>query len=505
MRTQQLLAALLCTVTLLSGCGAAAGIPAHSSDPGQGGETASREQSEVEFLNQQAAQWEATGLSGEEELYRESLNWAMDLARADSRKTYWCNNPSTLGDAEREALTDAALRCNYAYSIFRDFEPFSQEDVHATIGMLLLYTPGTLEVTACWNMDGSVPGLPEGNYCRVKKADLLPFLERTLVPAARAYQEYGASSMEEWNWHETEDGYVYVDVTGLTATLPYHLPQFIGIEPLGGDRYLVRCEMIGITHFPMVMVVEDDAQTEEDPHVVVLDCISGGTWNEDAFLPTEEVNALRDQYWLLGKGGQEALEVLKRLEGLSPIPFRTDLAGQMSPAMEQALSDVKIASELATRNTFEAYVQSLQIPPAMHRYSEAEEWIPSDPEYKASYGDEWNLYPAEDLEKAFQMRFGIDLTANDRSWLNDRIFVPSGEYTDGPMAVYDGENYCVYTRGIGYMASPYKTSLTYNYDRTYTAVFTEVERGATTMLQLRNVGTREEPFFQIQGYYGLPE
>ena len=87
MRTQQLLAALLCTVTLLSGCGAAAGIPAHSSDPGQGGETASREQSEVEFLNQQAAQWEATGLSGEEELYRESLNWAMDLARADSRKT----------------------------------------------------------------------------------------------------------------------------------------------------------------------------------------------------------------------------------------------------------------------------------------------------------------------------------------------------------------------------------------------------------------------------------
>ena len=55
------------------------------------------------------------------------------------------------------------------------------------------------------------------------------------------------------------------------------------------------------------------------------------------------------------------------------------------------------------------------------------------------------------------------------------------------------------------MASPYKTSLTYNYDRTYTAVFTEVERGATTMLQLRNVGTQEEPFFQIQGYYGLPE
>ena len=74
-------------------------------------------------------------------------------------------------------------------------------------------------------MDGSVPGLPEGNYCRVKKADLLPFLERTLVPAARAYQEYGASSMEEWNWHETEDGYVYVDVTGLTATLPYHLKK----------------------------------------------------------------------------------------------------------------------------------------------------------------------------------------------------------------------------------------------------------------------------------------
>lgn len=505
MKKRPLFAALLCIAVLLSGCGSAAGntAPSPGSDTGKG--STSQPLSELEQIALQTEAWEAAGTYHDEAAYRETLLRTAELARKSDQGTYCCKDPKELTEDKLAALTDAALRCNYAYSIFLDFDPFSQKDLHATIGMLIIYTPGTLETESIWNMNGDYPALPEGNYYTVKKADLLPFLASTLAPAAQAYLEYGESSMEEWNWHETEDGYIYVDVTGLTATLASGMPQFTGIEPLGGDRYLVRCEMLGMTTYPMAMVVEDNALPGQPPHMVVLDCVSAGAWNGIEFLEQEEVDALRKQYWVTGEGGQEAVDLLTRLETLSPVPYHTELAGQMSSAMEQALSDAKISSEMVGTITFEAYVQALNMAPAMHRFSEDDEWIPADPEHTASYGDEWNIYPAEELENAFQKRYGIDLTANDRAWLNNQIFVPRGYYTDGPMAVYDGENYYIYTRGIGYMDFPYKSSLTYNYDGTYTAVFTVLplswdDPGGTSVLHMRNVGTEEEPFFQLIGY-----
>ena len=502
MNHQSILAALLCTAALLTGCGAGAGSPAHPSGSGQDTEGVGQPLSELERLAAKTAAWEAAGTYEDEGAYREVLLRVLELARAADNGTYRCQDPSQLSEDKLEALTDAALRCNYSYAQFTESGPFSRENLHAAIGMLMIYTPGTLEAPIFGNLDGENPAIPEGNYCYVKKDDILPFLERTLVPAAQAYREYQEDFPEEWNWHETEDGSVYVDVFGLTAALPGGMPYVTGIEPLGGDRYLVRCDMQGPggIHYLLAMVVEDNAQSGEVPHAVVLDCVSGSVWSNGEPLPQEEVDALREQYWVPGEGGREAVDLLNRLEALSPVPYHTELVEQMSPAMEQALMDAKVTSELLSDDTFEAYIHALQLQPAMHRYSEADAWLPSDPEYTIPYGDEWNLYPAEELEEAFQRRFNFDLAANGRAWLNDPDFVPVGAYTDGPMATYDGENYDIYTRGIGYVGFPQAVSLICDYDGTYTAVFTDLEFLGVSMIRVRNIGSGEEPFFQLLGY-----
>ena len=106
----------------------------------------------------------------------------------------------------------------------------------------------------------------------------------------------------------------------------------------------------------------------------------------------------------------------------------------------------------------------------------------------------------------FQRRFGIDLAANGRAWLNDRDFVPASDYLAGPMARYDGENYVVYLRGVGGpMPFAYETSLVRRYDGIYLARFSfipneEYDASGTLTLYLRDVGTEEAPFFQLLGY-----
>ena len=516
MTHQKIFAALLCGALLLSGCAGGGGAPAASSAPGSSVEAAGRPLSELEQIALQVEAWEKAGAYDDEGAYREALLRVLELARAEDDGSYRCEDPSQLSEDQLKALTDAALRCNYAYSIFTDFEPFSQEDLHATIGMLMIYTPGTLEAPLYWNMDGYDPTLPAGNYCYVKQDEILPFLARTLAPAAQAYRAYQEDIPKEWNWHETEDGYVYVDVTGLTATLPYSLPQFTGIEPLGGGRYLVRCDMLGIGHFSLAMVVEDIALPGEPHQVVVLDAVNearvwGDGWSgdrewDDALIDVDnaDVDRLRERYWVPGEGGQEAVDLLERLEALSPVPYHTELAEHLSPAMEQALVDAKITDDMISGDIFESYVQALRVAPTMHRYSLADEWQPADPDRETTYGDEWNLIPASELEATFQRRLNMDLTANGRAWLDNREFVPLEFESQQPIVQYDGENYIVYRRGIGYAGSPQVISLTYDYHGTYTAVFTDLEYGGIGTIRLRNIGTEEEPFFQLQGY-ALPE
>ena len=524
MTHQKIFAALLCGALLLSGCAGGGGAPAASSAPGSSVEAAGRPLSELEQIALQVEAWEKAGAYDDEGAYREALLRVLELARAEDDGSYRCEDPSQLSEDQLKELTDAALRCNYAYSIFTDFEPFSQEDLHATIGMLMIYTPGTLEAPLYWNMDGYDPTLPAGNYCYVKQDEILPFLARTLAPAAQAYRAYQEDIPKEWNWHETEDGYVYVDVAGLTATLPYSLPQFTGIEPLGGGRYLVRCDMLGIGHFSLAMVVEDIALPGEPHQVVVLDAVNearvwGDGWSgdrewDDALIDVDnaDVDRLRERYWVPGEGGQEAVDLLERLEALSPVPYHTDLAADMSPAWKQALTDAKTASEMTSGHTFESYMQALGVAPAMYRpmIPETDDWVPAEPDYEAIHSEAWNLYPAEALEEDFWRRFGIDLAANGRAWLNNREFVEEWDFLGEPMASYDGENYYIYSRAIGGpIPRVYEPTLIYNHDGTYTAVFTRIpevwdDHGSISVLHLRNVGTAEEPFFQLQGY-ALPE
>jgi hypothetical protein len=508
MKPIKLFAVLLCAATLLSGCGTVTGSTTNSTGSTTAETESKKPLSKLEELTLQTQEWEKAGTYDDEKVYREALLTVAGMVQAEDQGTYRCDDPSQLDEAKLAALTDAGIRCNYAYSFPVDSDPFSEEFLPSTIGMLMLYTPGDLEYTTCWNMQGDDPSVPPGNYCYVKKDAIEPFLAETVEPAAQAFREY-EGDLSAWNWYEGEDGYIYVNVTGLTATLPYSEPDFTSVEPLGGNRYLVVCDMLPVAalfKYQMAYVVEDVAQPGATPHVVVLDCVSGMRRDGNT-VDWDAIEALKTKYRVLSKDGQQALDLLARLEALSPIPFHTNLAVTMSPATEQALEDAKNVYDMLTEDTFESYVIALFVHPAMHRYSPEEEWTPAEPGHE-TYGEEWNRIPAAELEAAFQQRFGIDLTANDRSWLENPDFVPCDTYTEGPMASFDGEYYNVYLRGVGSpMWFPHEISLIYHYDGTYTAIFTKdtSERFpespySITTLHLRNVGTQEEPFFQLVGY-----
>lgn len=229
--------------------------------------------------------------------------------------------------------------------------------------------------------------------------------------------------------------------------LPYSEPDFTSVEPF---------------QYQLAFAAEDTALSG---HLVVLDCVSGEP-SEAQRIPYNEVSALRDRYTVTGNAA--AADLLEWLEALSPTPHHTELAGQMSPAMEQALEDAEMA-------TFESYVQALSLQPTMYRYEyeqKEDQWIPANPDQGYTYGDVWNLIPGAELEETFLRRFGMDLTANDRALLNNTDFVPVENYLGGPVARYDGNNYIVYLRGVGNpMPFSYETSLVCHYDGTYTAVF----------------------------------
>lgn len=508
MKLNRFCALLLCTATLLSGCGTASNSSLGSDVSAQSESDASQPLSELDRLALQARAWEEAGSYDDEEAYRNALMRTAALVQKEGRGAYLCDDPQELGEAKLEALTDAAMRCNYAYSMYMDGEdPFSPENLPSTIAMLILYTPGALEST--WGDD---PTLPQGWYRHVKLGELQPYLDGAVAPAGQAFRAY-QGDLSAWNWYPAEEGYIYVNVSGLTSTLPSGEPQFTSVESLGGDRYLVVCEMLPIGasfKHQLAFVVEDTALAGETPHVTVLDCVSAAH-RESYTLDWNELEALRTTYRVFSEDGQEALDVLERLEALSPIPFHTDLAGQMSPALEQALEDAKLVHEMLTTRTFEKYVIALSVSPTMYRweYSQENEWIPAEPG-RGTYGDAWNKIPAPELEEAFRMRFGMDLTANNRAWLKDSDFVPTDDYTEAPTASFDGEFYNVYLRGVGGpIPFPYETTLIYNYDGTYTALFTmdtteyfpdSTSTYDTLTLRLRNVGTEEDPFFQLPGH-----
>lgn len=262
-------------------------------------------------------------------------------------------------------------------------------------------------------------------------------------------------------------------------------------------------DTIGADNYQIAFIAEDTALPNEPSHVRVLDCLSTSWVNEVQELTPDILKEFGDQYRIEDGGDGEIMPLLERLEALSPIPFHTDLP--IPEATNRALMDAQEADEEYHGGTFEDYVAALRVDAAMHRYSPDDEWQSADLEYGGTYA-EWNLIPAKELEEASIRRFGIDLTTNGRAWLNDREFVPI-EYDSGkPMAEYDGENYIVYMNGRGSQMGDLAVSrLTYNYDGSYTAVFTQdfSDFGAGVnqiSLHLRNMGTEDEPFFQVLGY-----
>lgn len=505
MKRHILLTALLCGAMLLSGCG---GTPAPDSSETPASGTG-QPLSEMEQLLRQTQEWEEAGTCDDQEAYQNALLRVAELSLAEDRGAYRCVRPEELPQDKRDALADAARRCAYVYHVPQRDDPFSEENLPSSIALMAIYTPGSLATESIWNMQGDLPFLPESNYYRIREADLLPFLDDAMAPAAQAFRSYG-EQLEEWNWHRTEDGYLYMDVFGLTATLPSSEPSLVSVEPLGGNRYLVVCDMLPVVapnQYQLAFVAEDTALPGEPPQVTVLDC-EDGSHQGMQMLPCEMVSALRERYTVTGD--QEAVELLKRLEALSPIPYHTELAGQMSLAMEQALEDAKLVEEMASPSyTFESYVQALEPQPTMYQFDsipQEDQWLPADPSQTYPYGEAWNMFPAAELEEAFQRRFGMDLAANGRAWMNDVDFVPVADYLGGPMVRYDGENYMVYLRGVGGpMPFSYETSLVRHYDGTYIARFSFVpdevyDASGTLTLYLRDIGTEEAPFFQLLGY-----
>lgn len=505
MRRHILLTALLCSSILLSDCGGTA-APAGSGAPDTESE---RPLSKVDQLALQTQKWEENGAFDDPEAYQNVLLQALELSLAEDRGAYRCVRPEELPQDKRDALADAARRCAYVYHVPQRDDPFSEENLPSSIALMAIYTPGSLATESIWNMQGDLAFLPESNYYRIREADLLPFLDGAMAPAAQAFRSYG-ENLEKWNWHRTEDGYLYIDVFGLTATLPSSEPRLVSVEPLGGNRYLVVCDMLPVVapdQYQLAFVVEDTALPGEPPQVTVLDC-EDGSHQGMQMLPYEMVYALRERYTV--PGDQEAVGLLKRLEALSPIPYHTELAGRMPPAMEQALEEVKIVDEMITpEHTFEDYVHALAPRPTLYQYGyvpQEDQWDPAESWQDCPCGDAWNVFPAEELEELFQRRFGMDLAANGRAWLNDRDFVPASDYLAGPMARYDGENYVVHLRGVGGpMPFAYETSLVRRYDGIYLARFSfipneEYDASGTLTLYLRDVGTEEAPFFQLLGY-----
>lgn len=124
-----------------------------------------------------------------------------------------------------------------------------------------------------------------------------------------------------------------MNVSGLTSTLPSGEPQFTSVESLGGDRYLVVCEMLPIGasfKHQLAFVVEDTALAGETPHVTVLDCVSAAH-RESYTLDWNELEALRTTYRVFSEEGQEALDVLGTPGGSVPNPLphrsgRSDVA-----------------------------------------------------------------------------------------------------------------------------------------------------------------------------------
>ena len=504
MKRKSLFAGILSIALLLSGCAAPSNQTDSLSSAGSpiGGTDTSQPESRLEQISAQIQRWE-DGETIDESSYQGFLGEILELTDTENRNAYATGdgNAMRLDREKQDALRDAAMRCHYAYSIFLDFDPFSQDDIAATIAMLVLYTPGSLDTH--W-LEYSSPAT--GMYIYVEKDKLQPFLDDALAPAGEAYRKY-KDHQEEWGWYPDEDGVgLCVNVSGYTSTLPYCNPVLNTTRPLGGNRYLVVCDMmdpVGTNPYQLAFIAEDTALPNEPPHVRVLDCLNTSWGSEVQELTPDILEEFGTRYKVEDDGESEIMPLLERLEALSPIPFHTDLP--ISETTNRALMDAKEADEEYHGGTFEDYVAALRVDATMHRYSPDDEWQPANLEYGGTYV-EWNLIPARELEEASMRRFGIDLTANGRAWLNDREFVPI-EYDSGkPMAGYDGENYVVYMTGRGSpVGNPEVSSLTYNYDGSYTAVFTDdfSDFGAGVnqiSLHLRNMGTEDDPFFQVLGY-----
>ena len=142
----------------------------------------------------------------------------------------------------RSALADAVVACNLVYSVSPQFDPFGA-NLSESMSLLLCGIGAAPELDIINNREEPEdPSLPKGLYYMMREADIQPFLERTLIPAAQAYQEH-RDEMLDWGWLAGEDGIVYVEEIENPDTLRFGDPFLVSVEPLGGDRYLVVEEL----------------------------------------------------------------------------------------------------------------------------------------------------------------------------------------------------------------------------------------------------------------------
>ena len=104
MKLNRFCALLLCTATLLSGCGTASNRSLGSDVSAQSESDASQPLSELERLELQTRAWEEAGCYDDEEAYREALVRTAELARREDRGTYRCEIPGHLDARARSAL-----------------------------------------------------------------------------------------------------------------------------------------------------------------------------------------------------------------------------------------------------------------------------------------------------------------------------------------------------------------------------------------------------------------
>lgn len=431
-----------------------------------------------------------------------------------------------LDQKHREALRMAALRCHYAY-FFDGPQALEGDALPGALACLTIYTPSSsLGWETLDNSGQTNPDEPFGRFYVVNRERFAGFLKDTFMPAFLAWQKASAGPLPEaWHWAERDEK-LYVNVFGYTATLIYGEPACTSLEPLGGDRYLACFRVKGdFCDYQLAAVLEDLACENEEPadHLRVLDCAlldGSGTSTPlgtveayDTFLQIYRTGAApsgQPETGVPAAPGAEAGPV-SPAETDGVLPLNQELAGKLPKAMEEAMRRTELDGgfaqyyapgdpgkllDLVENITAEHGGEPLY-------YLLDKSASPSAPTGNTYEPDMWNAYPAERINHLMKEIFGLDITKDMDSWLNDDRYNPV-YYSDTRRFIRDGDNYILYVGGRGdSFISEYKiASAVQETPGRFSVLFTYLPNDDgfqrdPLRLTMQNTGTEAEPYFQI--------